>query len=136
MTLGKRIEEAYLRLGLNQSSAAVRLGISQPRLNNFIKDRRMPKADVLHHIAVTFDTTIEELLGFTETEVDVLEGILSRLLELEGIKQDRAGTLAKIAVSAQRIALASASPDVEPIQNARVAAHAAWLSRSNQTTDK
>jgi len=132
--IGERIEAAREAKGIKSQAAAARLlGISPQRYNHYAQGR-CPDVALLARMAKLFDTTIDSLMGISAAEIDALERILVRLFELEGIGPDRARIVARIAVSARRIA------DTEPLAELenrhQIAAQTLWLSEQDRTPDK
>lgn len=136
MTIGQRILAACNAQGITQAELAERLGMSAQRLNHFIRDRRTPDPKTLVMMAHALSTTADYLLGVEKEEVASLENILARVLQLEGIAKDRAHMIARIAVSAHRIALSSPVSDADQSLREHLAAHAAWMSHQHPASDK
>lgn len=136
MTVGTRIAERCLAMGLKQAHLAERVGISAQRLNNFLHDRRTPDARLLAKLASALETTSEQLLGVKDGEVASFERILARVLVLDGIDPSQARTIARTVLSAREIAQSAPLEGADQEQLDLLAAHAAWLSRSRPTLDK
>lgn len=136
MTLGQRILEACKAQGMSQAELAERIGMSAQRLNHFIRDRRTPDPKTIVLMAQALNTTADYILGVSKEEVASLENILARVLQLEGIAKDRAHTIARIAVSAHKIALSSPVSDADQNLREHLAAHAAWMSHQHPSFDK
>ena len=64
--IGERLNSKLSELGLTQQRAADQLGISQSRLNQYLKDRREPDAQMLCKICETFGITPNHLFGFDD----------------------------------------------------------------------
>ena len=64
--IGERLNSKLSELGLTQQRAADQLGISQSRLNQYLKDRREPDAQMLCKICETFGITPNYLFGFDD----------------------------------------------------------------------
>lgn len=64
--IGERLNSKLSELGLTQQRAADRLGISQSRLNQYLKNRREPDSQMLCKICETFGITPNYLFGFEE----------------------------------------------------------------------
>ena len=62
--IGKRLKEKINQLELTQQRAADKLGISQSRLNQYLKDKREPDGQMLCHICNTLGITPDWLFGF------------------------------------------------------------------------
>lgn len=62
--IGQRLKEKIGQLGMTQQQAADKLGISQSRLNQYLKDRREPDGQMLCHICEVLGVTPNWLFGF------------------------------------------------------------------------
>lgn len=62
--IGERLHSKISQLGLTQQRAADQLGISQSRLNQYLKDKREPDSQMFYKICKTFDVTPNFLFGF------------------------------------------------------------------------
>ncbi|MGE0365474.1 MAG: helix-turn-helix domain-containing protein [Phycisphaerales bacterium] len=73
MSLAKRIQEARERAGLTLDELAKKAGISKTylwELENDTKGEKKPSADVLLKLANALSTTIANLMGLPEVQVD------------------------------------------------------------------
>jgi hypothetical protein len=92
------------------------------RLDNYLKGR-IPDVPTVMAMASALNVSLGTLLS--EATDDALRDILSSLLALEGIPEDKADTIANVAIVAK--ALLETLPDETPLPaRARLAAHAAW----------
>lgn len=66
--IGNRLRSRADELGLSDSEVARRLGMSQGRYANYIKDAREPDFKTLIRICQVLDLTPDAVLGFTSTE--------------------------------------------------------------------
>lgn len=64
--IGERLNSKLSELGLTQQRAADQLGISQSRLNQYLKNRREPDSQMLCKICETFGVTPNYLFGYDE----------------------------------------------------------------------
>ncbi|MGN0905203.1 MAG: helix-turn-helix domain-containing protein [Alphaproteobacteria bacterium] len=62
--IGERLKQKISQLGLTQQRAADRLGISQSRLNQYLKDKREPDSQMFCQICETFGVTPNWLYGY------------------------------------------------------------------------
>ena len=63
MTIGERIRERRLELGISQQELAKATGISGGTLSAYETKGKMPAADIAQRIAKALDVTVEWLLG-------------------------------------------------------------------------
>lgn len=128
-TLGDRIKTRIADMGLTQKQAAAQVGISSQRFGNYVQDGRTPDIYTLAKIAKALDVSTDWLLGISENgeRIDI-QPVLTRLLELDGMKAEKALLLGEVAQEAVR--LLSTLPDqaAEPA-TALLAAQAVWNSR-------
>lgn len=79
-SLGQRLREARLGLGLNQKEAADALGLSNVVLNRYERDERRPDPGVLADIAHAYRVSVDWLLGLTDArELPTEEELLAQL---------------------------------------------------------
>ncbi len=78
--IGKRLQEKLSQLGLTQQKAADRLGISQSRLNQYLKDKREPDSAMFCKICEAFEVTPNWLYGFDSDSPSVNKGALETAL--------------------------------------------------------
>ena len=64
--IGERLHQKIAELGLTQQRAADQLGISQSRLNQYLKDKREPDGQMLCKICHTFEISPNQLYGFDD----------------------------------------------------------------------
>lgn len=79
--IGERLREKISQLGLTQQRAADRLGISQSRLNQYLKDKREPDGKMFLHICETFGVTPNWLYGFDDDSGSVSSKVNKAALE-------------------------------------------------------
>ena len=64
--IGEYLNQRLVELGLTQQRAADQLGISQSRLNQYLKDKREPDGQMLCKICRTFGVSPNRLFGFED----------------------------------------------------------------------
>lgn len=64
--MGFRFKECRLRAGMKQSVAAKLSGISQQAISAYETGDRMPHATAVIALAMTYDVSIDYLLGVTD----------------------------------------------------------------------
>ena len=78
--IGKRLQERLTLWGLTQQKAADRLGISQSRLNQDLKDKREPDSAMFCKICEVFEVTPNWLYGFDNDTPSVNRKVLETAL--------------------------------------------------------
>lgn len=76
--IGERLQTKLSELGLTQQKAADRLGISQSRLNQYLKNKREPDSQMFVKICEAFDVTPNYLYGYTDEDRDAQSGKIDR----------------------------------------------------------
>lgn len=66
MTLGEKLKQLREQRGWTQTQAAEKLGISSQVVSNYERDYRSPDKDTLSKIAITYNKSIDWLLGVTD----------------------------------------------------------------------
>lgn len=66
MSVGAQMKKILKNLGVDQYYAADKLGISQPRLNQWLNDKREPDAESIQRFCKIFNTTPNVLFGKDE----------------------------------------------------------------------
>lgn len=111
--IARRIRQRLEDLGLKQVDVAHASGMSAARLGNYIslseKNNRTPDVKALKRLAIALNTTSDWLLGISERQRIDIEAGLQRLLEIDGMPQAKAKTLAQ--VFARALVVLSASAD-------------------------
>ena len=79
--IGERLKIRISELNLTQQRAADQLGISQSRLNQYLKDKREPDAQMFCKICRTFAITPNWLYGFEDSSPADLQKINKEALE-------------------------------------------------------
>lgn len=79
--IGERLKQRIAELNLTQQRAADQLDISQSRLNQYLKDKREPNAQMLCKICHTFGISPNRLYGFEETSDSQTSKINKEALE-------------------------------------------------------
>ena len=64
--IGERLQTKLNDLGLTQQKAADKLGISQSRLNQYLKNKREPDSQMFVKICGAFDVTPNYLYGYDD----------------------------------------------------------------------
>ena len=64
--IGNRLKQKIAELRLTQQQTADKLGISQSRLNQYLKDKREPDSQMLCHICRSLAVTPNFLFGFDD----------------------------------------------------------------------
>lgn len=67
--IGRRIKEIREEKGLTQSKLAEIAHIARVSVGNYERGIRIPKADVMHSIAVALGVSVDDLLGRTREEI-------------------------------------------------------------------
>lgn len=85
--IGMAIKQRREALGMSQNLLSKRSGVSQSAISSIESTTKSPSVDTVFQIAKALDTTITELLGLVETEIeeptvkdDGLDAKLVRLL--------------------------------------------------------
>lgn len=126
--LGARIRKRVKELKTTQVKVAEAAGMSPQRLGNYVQGTKLPDLVALVQIAKALNTSADWLLGLSETGPPEIEPILVRLLELEGMSQATAQTIA--ATVREAVAIQRALPNEgDLLLRSRLAAQAAWQSR-------
>ena len=79
--IGERLHQRISELGLTQQRAADQLEISQSRLNQYLKNKREPDAQMFCKICQTFNVSPNWLYGFEENTPRELPKIDKNALE-------------------------------------------------------
>jgi transcriptional regulator with XRE-family HTH domain len=74
-TLGANIRAARERRGLQQNDFAAMLGVANPSLNQWEKDKAVPTLDSLFKIAKVLDVSIESLVAGIDAEYDAQRNV-------------------------------------------------------------
>ncbi len=69
--IGERLHQRISELGLTQQRAADQLEISQSRLNQYLKNKREPDAQMFCRICHTFGVSPNWLYGFEEKNPEI-----------------------------------------------------------------
>lgn len=127
--LHERLKAALAASGKSQASVARETGITPPRLNNYLTGLRTPDTRTLERIAAVLGTDADTLSGANQQLTTSLEVVLTMLLSVNGLSESRAVVIAQSAVEALRV-LKALPDEGDPVIRARLAAQAAWQSRS------
>lgn len=73
--LCENLREFRLSTGLNQKQFAESIGLSTSTYNNYETGAREPKSDVLMRIAQNYNTTIDYLLGLSNSSMRISTGV-------------------------------------------------------------
>ena len=123
-----RMRQRISELGITQADAARASGCSTARFGNYMSGTRKPDLDTIVRIAKALKTSTDWLLGVSETVPVDTGAVFRRLLELDGMPENRACVIAEAAQEALR--LLSALPDEGDARTrSLVAAQAAWQMR-------
>lgn len=123
--VAERIRQRYEELDLKQAEVARASGLSTARFGNYCSGSRTPDIFTLARIARALQTTTDWLLGLSEEPERDVYGVVSRLLELEGMSHDRVVVIAQAAQEALR--LLNVLPDSSAnSEKASLAAQAVW----------
>lgn len=126
--VSERLKIRIEQLGLPQAEAARRCKLSTARFGNYVQGTRTPDINTLMQMARALQTSTDWLLGFSATQPPDVSGIVSRLLELEGLDPARVQAIAETVQEALKVL--SALPDEGDAQlRSRIAAQAAWQLR-------
>jgi transcriptional regulator with XRE-family HTH domain len=78
-TLGERLRELREGCGMNQSTAAAELGITQPTLSAYENDHRLPNIRQVRKFANLYGVSVEEIIRGEDTQEPVeLNDLVSR----------------------------------------------------------
>jgi transcriptional regulator with XRE-family HTH domain len=127
--LHDRLKAALAASGKSQADVARETGILAPRLNNYFQGIRRPDTRTLERIAAVLGTDADTLSGANQQLTTNLEAVLTMLLAVNGLPEVRAVVIAQSAVEALRV-LKALPDEGDPAIRARLAAQAAWQSRS------
>jgi transcriptional regulator with XRE-family HTH domain len=125
----ERLKAALAASGKSQASVSRETGIAPPRLNNYLTGLRHPDARTLERIAAVLGTDADTLSGANQNLTTSLEVVLTMLLGVNGLSEQRATVIAQSAVEALRV-LKALPDEGDPVVRARLAAQAAWQSRT------
>lgn len=73
MSVGTQMKKILNDLGVDQYYAAAKLGISQPRLNQWLNGKREPDINSIHNFCRVFNTTPNILFGDVSAELIIKE---------------------------------------------------------------
>lgn len=76
--IGERLQAKLNGLGLTQQKAADKLGISQSRLNQYLKNKREPDSQMFVKICEAFDVTPNFLYGYDDGDQTVRQAKIDR----------------------------------------------------------
>ena len=79
--IGSRIKEARLAKGIKQNKMAELLGISVSTYSNYENNYREPKLDIIHQICEILGLELDELLGLSQFEPEIVDKISHELLK-------------------------------------------------------
>lgn len=79
--IGSRIKEARLEKGIKQNKMAELLGISVSTYSNYENNYREPKLDIIHQICEILGIELDELLGLSQFEPEIVDKISDELLK-------------------------------------------------------
>lgn len=127
--IAARIRQRVHELGTNQTDVANALGWSQQRFGNYYHGRRMPNLPDITRIAQQLETSVDWLLGVNGTHSAVSTDVLLELLAAAGIPKERCHVIVDALAEAMRL-LAVVPGDLDDPVRPRMAAHAAWHSKS------
>jgi transcriptional regulator with XRE-family HTH domain len=125
--VSQQLQAVLRERDLSQTDAASLCDMSVARFHNYLAGTRTPDLNTLMRMARALGTTTDYLLGFS-LEAPDLAGVISRLLELEGMDSVRAEAIAETAQEALR-ALATSPDDGDVRTRPRMAAQLAWQLR-------
>ena len=74
-TIGQRIREARLRLGMTQEDLAENMYLPKSTISAYENDKIDIKSSVIVQLARTLKTTSDHLLGLTEDDPFILEAV-------------------------------------------------------------
>ena len=81
--IGERLHQRISELGLTQQRAADQLEISQSRLNQYLKNKREPDAQMFCRICRTFGVSPNWLYGFEEnTPAEERQNSFTKMMEI------------------------------------------------------
>jgi transcriptional regulator with XRE-family HTH domain len=129
--LHERLKVALAASGKSQAAVSRETGIAPPRLNNYLTGLRHPDTRTLERIAAVLGTDADTLSGANQQLTTALEVVLTMLLSVNGLPESRAVVIAQSAVEALRV-LKALPDEGDPVIRARLAAQAAWQSRTAQ----
>ena len=121
----ERLAERIEALGWSQAEAARRCGMSSQRFGNYYQGTRMPDVETLMRVARVLHTSTDWLLGLNAAEPPDVSGVISRLLELEGMPPAKIAAISETVQEALRV-LSSLPDEGDALTRSRIAAQAAW----------
>lgn len=100
MRFGTIVKYHRERLGLTQTELANKLGVSTSAVGMWERTTRVPNDILLHKLAVIFDISIDELLGFEPISEEELSVAKKNLIEkIKLLDETTVSALAQIADS-------------------------------------
>ena len=122
-----RYKEARLRAGLSQKAAAISLGVRPPSMSDWESGKTKPTHEHLVAMAALYDTTIDYLIGATNTEKEqptvnddgLMGSIISQIQELPDPALSRVADFLNGLQAGREVAAAQAAdpdPDAGPAQ--------------------
>ena len=116
-----RYKEARQRAGLSQKSAAISLGVRPPSMSDWESGKTKPTHEHLVAMAALYGTTIDFLIGSSETNKkqpaavnsELLNGIISRIQDLPDPALSRVSDFLD-GLQAGREVAAAAAADPDP----------------------
>lgn len=127
--LHERLRAALAASGKSQAALSRETRIQPPRLNNYFSGLRRPDTETLERLAAALGTDADTLSGANQSLTTKLEVVLTTLLALDGVSETRATMIAQAAVEGLRV-LKALPDEGDPVIRARLAAQAAWQSRT------
>lgn len=92
MTVGEAMRAAREKAGLTQSKLSAITGISPTSLNQYEKDKYLPRIDAAEMLADALGISIDEYVGHVTGEVKTIEKLEDRLINfIDTVKKEMAG---------------------------------------------
>lgn len=127
-TFASRIRQRLDEIGMSQADLARIMGMSTPRIGNYVHGRRPPDIATLARLARVLQTSADWLIGLSEAQPAEAKPVILRLLQLDGVPEARAEVLAEAASTALRL-LSSFPDEGDARTRAHLAAQAAWQTK-------
>lgn len=119
---GDRVRARRNELGLTFSEIAEAANLSPSQLSGYIHGRREPNLRALIRLSAILQTSVDDLVGATARRSDLIREATVQLLQLEGIRRERAEALAGAILAILRSL--PADPEAAGDVNTQVAAAA------------
>lgn len=97
MSIGENIIKRRKAINMKAAELCRRAGITSAYMSQIEKDKRIPTLDVLQKIANELNVTVSDLLGETETELDLSEEQLKFMEIIKSLRPEQIDALVNVA---------------------------------------